>query len=124
MTKKITAGLIIAITAIAIIYDIVIVIEPTQGDTISEVILSFAYRHPFLPLAMGVLIGHLTWPRKYSDKKRIYFIIALAITGASVLVIDVLKVIPPIKPVIAVIPGIILGHFLWPQKPRTETPQE
>lgn len=37
---------------------------PESGDTISEVTLAFAQRHPALPFSVGVVAGHLFWPQR------------------------------------------------------------
>ena len=66
MTTKITIGILIAFIALLIAWDIWVYLEPTPGDTISEVTLRFAQRHPVLPAAIGVLVGHLLWPQRTS----------------------------------------------------------
>lgn len=114
MTRKITGWLILAVTAVAIVYDIVIVIEPTPGDTISRVTLDFAWVHPFVSYAMGVLVGHLMWPMAQST--RLWRILILAATGAVVLGLDIAGILPRIVPIIPVLIGIVAGHYLWTQK--------
>jgi hypothetical protein len=42
-----------------ILWDIVVVANHTAGDTISEITLALARRHPILPLAVGIVVGHL-----------------------------------------------------------------
>mgnify|MGYP001567027821 CR=1 len=60
MTRKITIGILIAITIALIGWDVWVYLEPTRDDTISEVFLWFS-AHPVLPFAFGVLSGHLMW---------------------------------------------------------------
>ena len=62
MTRKITISILVAVTALLIGWDIWAYVEPTRGDTISEVFLYFS-QHPVLPFAFGVLAGHLCWPQ-------------------------------------------------------------
>ena len=64
MTRKYTITILIIIALILIGWDIWVYIEPTDGDTISEITLAFAQKHPVLPFAIGVLCGHLLWPQK------------------------------------------------------------
>lgn len=37
--------------------------EPNAKDTISGIVLGFARRHPLVPFAFGVLMGHFFWPQ-------------------------------------------------------------
>lgn len=53
--------IILAITAGLIVWDIVLAIRPPAEDTISEVIRKFAHKHPLIPFAFGVIMGHLFW---------------------------------------------------------------
>lgn len=63
-SKKITVA-VMAICAAALIgWDIVVAANDTPGDTISEITLAFAMRHPVIPFAVGVLMGHLWWAQK------------------------------------------------------------
>lgn len=64
MSRKITIGIILGVTAILIGWDIFVAVNPPQGDTISEIIQEFATKHPVIPFAFGVLMGHFFWPVK------------------------------------------------------------
>jgi hypothetical protein len=62
MTGRETTAIILVIVAgLLIVWDIYLAAAPPTGDTISEVIRDFAYRHPIIPFAIGVLIGHWFW---------------------------------------------------------------
>lgn len=63
MTKRITKVVMIATAALIILWDIYVAVEPTPGDTISEVLLGWAMQHPIIPFAIGVVCGHLFWPQ-------------------------------------------------------------
>jgi len=62
-TKKITSGILITVTIALVIWDIFMAGNPTEGDTISEIILSFSFSNPSIPFAFGCLMGHLFWPQ-------------------------------------------------------------
>lgn len=66
MSKKITIGILIACAAILIGWDIYVAANSSSGDTISEITLGFAQKHPVVPFALGVIMGHLFWPQKQS----------------------------------------------------------
>lgn len=42
-------------------WDIFVAVKPPSGDTISEIIRQTAGKHPIIPFAFGVLIGHFFW---------------------------------------------------------------
>lgn len=66
-TRKVTISILVAAVLALIAWDVVVAMNPTPGDTISEITLAFAMRHPALPFAVGVVCGHLFWsqrPRK------------------------------------------------------------
>ena len=65
--KRITVTLLVAMTLALIAWDIYVAITPTPGDTISEVVLAFARRHPVLGFAIGVVCGHLMWPQRIKE---------------------------------------------------------
>lgn len=64
MTKKVTIGILIVAAAVLIAWDVYVAANPTPGDTISEITLGFAMRHPVLPFVVGVVCGHLFWPQR------------------------------------------------------------
>lgn len=63
MNKWITIGVLAACAAVLIGWDIWVAVNDTPGDTISELALAFAGKHPILPFAVGVIVGHLFWPQ-------------------------------------------------------------
>jgi hypothetical protein len=64
MSQKITIAILLACAALLIGWDIYVAANPTPGDTISEITLAFAQKHPVLPFALGVIMGHLFWPQR------------------------------------------------------------
>ena len=59
-----TFWLLIVITAVLLVWDLYVAFSPEPGDTISEVLLWTAQRHPVLPFVVGVVCGHLFWPQR------------------------------------------------------------
>lgn len=62
MTRRWTIAILLGITALLIGWDIYVALTPQKGDTISEVIRDWAFAHPVIPFALGVLCGHWLWP--------------------------------------------------------------
>lgn len=58
-----TIGILAVVTILLIAWDVYAATNKERGDTISEVVLAFARRHPVIPFLMGVLMGHLLWPQ-------------------------------------------------------------
>jgi hypothetical protein len=130
-TQWLTLGVIIAATLGLIVYDVAVAIEPTPGDTISEILLSFGYRHPTIPWVWGGITGHLFWPMRLLGKEvtpipfstlgvrwQLYKWVALATLIALTLVLiglEIGAILPAVNPVIPLLLGISAGHFGWPQ---------
>lgn len=131
MTKLITSVIIIAITAGVIAYDVWVVIEPTPGDTISEVLLSWGERHLFLPWLWGGLAGHLFWPMtKLGDRVlplpfaavsapvHTYRWVALGLlilVTSALVALTIGGMLQGLHPAIPLTVGIPAGHWGWPQ---------
>jgi len=62
MSRTLTLIVIFGTVAALIAYDVWAAFTP--GATISEVMLSLGHKHPIIPLAMGILIGHFWWSQK------------------------------------------------------------
>ena len=58
-----TIGILVGVTLLLIVWDVYAATNKERGDTISEVVLGFARRHPVIPFLLGVLMGHLLWPQ-------------------------------------------------------------
>lgn len=60
----------IAATIVSIaVYDTLVAVNRVDGDTISEITLAWAMRHPIavmcLGMALGIVLGHLFWPQRW-----------------------------------------------------------
>lgn len=64
MTRKVTVSLLIGIGLLLIAWDVWVWLEPTEGDTISEVVHDWGTRSWFLLIGIGVLLGHFFWPQR------------------------------------------------------------
>jgi predicted transporter len=58
-----TAWVITLLVFVAIAFDVFIGFRRGQTNTISHQLLSIGQRYPILPLAIGVLLGHIFWPQ-------------------------------------------------------------
>lgn len=68
MHRRLTIGILAAVTLLLVAWDVYVALEPVPGDTISEVILEAARRRVVVPFLAGVLCGHLFWPQ-YVERK-------------------------------------------------------
>ncbi len=69
MSRRLTTAILVTIVLVAIVWDIVVAVNRTPGDTISELTLSWAHEHPVLPFCIGIVVGHLFWPQ-YRQRRR------------------------------------------------------
>ena len=60
-TRWWTITVLLSASAALILWDIYVAATPPGGDTISEIMLGWARKHPIVPFALGVLMGHLFW---------------------------------------------------------------
>ncbi len=117
MTKFVTIGVILGITVAMIIYDIVIAIEPTPGDTISKVTLTHFRAFPFSPWALGVVfMGHISWPMYYTGNYLWYSLPCLVVLTILMFMLSWFHLLPVwLDPVVYCLIGFPCGHWLWPQ---------
>lgn len=64
MTKRMTKIMMLIVLVLVIIWDVAVAVNSVPGDTISEITLATAYRHPVVPFAIGIVCGHLFWPQQ------------------------------------------------------------
>lgn len=118
--------IIIVLSTIALAaYDVWPLLTEVEGDTISEVLRDWAPRHPFVPLALCVLIGHWFihipgWTRPKHGPKALALLGVLVLAGATLAPsVGVSIWIPAVVtgPI-----GLALGATLWsleaPRKDR------
>jgi hypothetical protein len=119
--KRITQAIILGTVVAWIGWDIYAASNGVDGDTESEVIRLFANRHPFLPLAMGVLMSHFFWNVRASSFRlpRIATFVGLPVVGIAGAVLDFAGLLPWVHPLAPFVIGIFLGRLLWPQRIKT-----
>lgn len=54
----------ITVTVVAIVWDVIADSQGGVGATISRVIRQAAMDYPLIPLAVGILLGHLFWSQR------------------------------------------------------------
>lgn len=115
--RKVTKTLLIVGTLLVIAYDIIPASNGLLGDTISEVVLGWSQRCAFLPLGLGVLVGHLFWPRTGGPVAfaQRHPVLPFGIGIALGLFFKEWSVEWLHHPILAVIAGIVPGHFFWAQ---------
>lgn len=61
-TRAVSVVLALVLVIVGL-FDLIATLWFPAGGTVSQVILSVSRAYPILPLAAGVLIGHLFWPQ-------------------------------------------------------------
>ena len=114
--RKHTSIIIIIATVALAGYDILPLLTKVDGDTISEVLRDWAPRHPFVPLALCVLIGHWFihipgWTRPKHGPKALALLGLLVLAGS--LIASSVGVSIWIPAVVTGPIGLALGATLW-----------
>ena len=63
MIKNITICILVGTAIVLALWDVFAAAQPVSGDTISEVIWAVSAKHPIIPMAIGVICGHLFWQK-------------------------------------------------------------
>lgn len=95
-------------------WDVVLATNGVRGDTISEITRDYAYRWHLIPMALGVLLGHLLWNIRGPVTHRALRMAGLVGLGVGVFLWD-LAAITDIAPMLLVPVAVPLGRLLWPQ---------
>lgn len=128
MTRKLTIGFILFVIFAVIAYDVWVWIEPTSGDTISEVIRDYGSRSWFVLVSLGVLLGHFFWNAKKVDyERRKWTMLGLLVLGVILLCIDIIANIAGAEWhrlfsgawVLLVAVGVVFGRLGWPLQARS-----
>ena len=111
-----TSVIIAVVSILIIVFDIWLATNDTPGDTISDVVLGWAYKVSIVPYLAGMLMGHLFIPRKNTiSMKHITRISILGGIGLSTLLLMFISWYHPSIPLIV---GIATGAIFWAQKPN------
>lgn len=120
MTKLVTIGLIYVVTVVAIVWDIIVAVEPSPGDTISKVALEAFLKHPSSAFVVGGMVGHFSstmgghlphWWMWMSIPILVVITMAIALMDFKGWIPEYLSV-----PIWFVLFGMVSTYFLWPQK--------
>ena len=116
MWRKITIGLIIAVSVILIGYDIIVVLK-SPGDTLSNIMMSTIWKFPFIGYSWLLLAGHFLSliPTKKRYIKQ-FVVISLAVFAFSFLVWG--GVVPVSSGLLAIVSmiGFAVGTCCWSQR--------
>jgi hypothetical protein len=111
--KKTTIIILIAVTAILIIWDLITYNLDGSNSTISKIILGTSGKWFTLPFAWGILTGHLFIPRKMPENMKL-FIIIMSVIFVTVLLLDIFLPFN-VFPIIPLGLGILSGWYFVPQ---------
>lgn len=118
MGTKAWTRVVLGLTTVGLIgFDVWVAQEPTDNDTISEVVNVLSNEHPIVPFAWGVLTAHL-FSRKDWKTQTVSGVKRYAILGASgvtVLLGDLFGVLPDVGVAPWLMAGGLLGWVFWPQ---------
>lgn len=96
---------------VVIVYDVLAAVLGGYEATISKLTLDGARERPVIALALGVLLGHLLWPRDPTLAPwRLVAGVSLVLAAA----LGLLLLAAPVT-IVAAMVGIPLGHACWPQ---------
>lgn len=114
---KTTKILLLVVSLGLIGYDFIPFLNPTRGDTISEVICYYGLRCLTLPFVLGTLMGHFFLPTK--EKAKQYPEILLALLGLSVSMDITFHLLNQnymfTLPIIPLLLGVPIGGIFWQQ---------
>lgn len=118
--RKVTKIILVVAAMGLILYDFIPFLDPTRGDTISEVIMYYALRLFTLPFGFGVLCGHFFWPwdDHYPQPKILIPVAVLLLVldvAAHTCSIGFLLTVQS-YPIIWFVSGVPFGHCFWPQQ--------
>lgn len=116
-THSITLGLLVGTAIVLIGWDLAVFRNEVQGDTISALLWEGARRWWGLAFMMGMLMGHLFWPRmssliKISPLQLLGGTLGgvLLLNAASLLLLGQHDMASPL----AFAAGFMYGHLTWP----------
>lgn len=103
-------------------WDVYVVNNEIKGDSISAILYEASLRISLIPYLVGILLGHLFWP-----KKELSLIKNNATTGLMVclyvglipMIFDIINLLvwkQDIIPLAGLMLGLLVGHFFWINK--------
>lgn len=122
--RRATQGVILATVLGWIAWDVYAAVAGGAGSTESEVVRSFANRHPAFPLAAGVVMGHFfwnvlprsRWPLLRWQPPRWAATAVLPVVGLLSALLDASGHLPWVHPLAPFVIGMCVGRAAWPQR--------
>jgi hypothetical protein len=111
MTRQITKTILLLTFFALVLYDIVVMVDPANGGSISSVIWEWSAQHSSVPGIAGVLCGHWFWPG-HNDRPS-YGAAVLVVWGAIFVALDFFNQLPTILPSFAFLVAFCAGGILW-----------
>jgi len=116
-THSITLGVLVGCALVLIGWDLAVFRNEVPGDTISALLWEAARRWWSLAFLMGMLMGHLFWPRTKSVIG-VASLPLLGVTVTSVLAVNAASLMfwgaHDIASPVAFAVGFFYGHLTWP----------
>ena len=117
ISKIATITKIFMVVALAVIigWDIIAAVWGDGCSTISCIGgKTWSYSYSTIPLAWGVLTGHLLWITREEVKLRWLRFVLLGVLATASIVLDIVDFYDVI-PIVPSLIGVPLGRLLWPQ---------
>jgi hypothetical protein len=128
MNYRLITKIFLAITAVVVIvFDIIVYAKGGGIATISDVVMMWAKKISFLPLAYGVLTGHFFLPTKTGSTPKTFLIALILVSiigtigtlyhfaGVSNMVCDIV-----FSAFGMVVIGVVIGRLFWAMYDREE----
>jgi hypothetical protein len=128
MNYRFITKIFLAVTAVVVIvFDIIVYAKGGGIATISDVVMMWAKKISFLPLAYGVLTGHFFLPTKSGSTPKTFLIalILVSIIGTSGTVYHFAGVSNMVCEIMfsafgMVVTGVVIGRLFWAMYDREE----
>jgi hypothetical protein len=59
------AAFLVVVLFVVVIYDTIAIMSGGRYNTVSSVVMDWSETYPIIPLAAGILLGHLFWPQRF-----------------------------------------------------------
>lgn len=121
-THYMTMGVILLFAIGIIGWDLYVVKNEIKGDTVSALIYEASLKLSFIPYLIGVLMGHLFWPKKKSELidndavKGLFVCLYLTTVPLTFDVLNLLLWKQEVVPLAGLLLGLAIGHFFWLNK--------
>ena len=115
--RKATIVIIASSVVLWIAWDIVVSALGFNRATESQILLVAGFCHFSGPVALGFVLGHITWPAPKVDYKG-WRLVSSMVYFAALFGANFWQLIPAVIPVVPLVLHIPLGRLGWPQSVR------